>query len=263
MFLENVSVQLLDVLVFRQKTGRYHTKKRAFAALSFREISDSRYIYRGTQLSAHSGDISFVPAGVAYDRVTEAEEIIVIHFSMLNCAEDEIRVFTPADPARYRAMFRRILDVWTEKPRGYRSAATAIFYEILAQMQYDRLGEEEARDSRIRETARYMQANFHDPSLSIAALARRACISEALLRRDFRKTYGTSPKDYLDNLRMQYAVSLLGAGYFTQTEIAQRCGYADVKYFRTAFRRRMGVCLSQYEYHFNHESIRLPDEDEP
>jgi len=250
MFLENVSVQILDVLLFRQRKAKYHTRRRNFSALSFRIVSEGQYLYRSKKLNAASGDISFVPAGVSYDRVTEDEEVLVVHFDMLNHAEDEIRVFTPADPALYRELFSRLLAVWEKKEAGYRCEAAAVFYEILYRMQREGLGEEVQRDGYVTESARYMQQNLGDASLSIASLARRACVSEALLRRMFRRSYGVSPKEYLENLRMQYAASLLNAGYFTQTEIARRCGYADVKYFRTAFKRRMGMTLTEYTYQF-------------
>lgn len=250
MFLEHASVHLLDVFVFRQKKGKYHTVKRDFSALSFRVLSSGRYIYRGAELPAYTEDLSFVPAGVSYDRETEDEEIIVIHFDILNGTEDAIRVFTPADPNPYRALFQKILSIWEEHERGYLCAATAVFYEILAQLHRDRLGEDSVHNGFIYEAARYMQANLHDSTLTIASVARHVCVSDAFLRRKFRLVYGMSPIEYLEELRMQYAVSLLKAGYFSQTEIAQRCGYADVKYFRTAFRRRMGICLSGYMYRF-------------
>ena len=65
-------------------------------------------------------------------------------------------------------------------------------------------------------------------------------------RREFNRVYSCSPKAYLDTLRIQYAKSLLETGYFSQKEIAQRCGYTDVGYFRTVFKKKIGKSIKAY-----------------
>ena len=82
--------------------------------------------------------------------------------------------------------------------------------------------------------------------LSIDSLAKRANVSPAQYRRKFRQIYGESPKQYLDSLRFNYAKSLLETGYFSQKEIAFRCGFSDVVYFRTAFKRENGKSIREY-----------------
>jgi AraC-like DNA-binding protein len=91
-----------------------------------------------------------------------------------------------------------------------------------------------------------MRQHFADPGLSIEALAKQACVSPAYYRREFRRLYGTSPKEYLDTLRINYAKSLLETGYFSQKEIAYRCGFSDVAYFRTVFKRKIGKSIKEY-----------------
>ena len=82
--------------------------------------------------------------------------------------------------------------------------------------------------------------------ISAAIRAKQACVSPAYYRREFNRVYGTSPKEYFDALRIQYAKSLLETGYFSQKEIAMRCGFADVAYFRTVFKRKIGKSIRQY-----------------
>ena len=93
--------------------------------------------------------------------------------------------------------------------------------------------------------------HYFGSSLTVAELAQRACVSEAYFRRKFAQQFGMSPKKYIESARMNYAVSLLQTQYYTQQEISEMCGYSDVKYFRTAFKKYTGACLSKYKYIFD------------
>jgi AraC-like DNA-binding protein len=55
-----------------------------------------------------------------------------------------------------------------------------------------------------------------------------------------------SPKQYLDDVRIEHAKVLLESAYYTQAEIAARCGFDDVKYFRTAFKHHTGKTPGAY-----------------
>ena len=98
----------------------------------------------------------------------------------------------------------------------------------------------------VSETAEYIKQNFYNPEISIDGIAKRANVSPAQYRRKFRQLYGKSPKEYLDSLRFDYAKSLLETGYFSQKEIAFRCGFSSVEYFRTAFKKETGKSIKEY-----------------
>ena len=53
-------------------------------------------------------------------------------------------------------------------------------------------------------------------------------------------------KDYLVNLRMQYAHKLITDGLTSISEIAIRCGYIDPLYFSKAFKKMVGVSPTKY-----------------
>ena len=246
MFTEDVSVNLLDVLLFSSGKTRNHTHARSFWALSFRLNSDNCYIYNGKKLVTKTGDIAVVPAGLTYDRITESSDAIVFHFDMFGFVSEDIEVFTPEDPEKYRALFDRALDIWKEKSPGFKYRATAVLYEIIAQLEEDGALSGEINDKRIADAADYMKRNFADTALSIESLAREACMCDTLFRRKFKACLGMSPKKYLERIRMEYAMQLLGVGYFSHEQISEKCGYTNVKYFRTAFKTYVGRSISSY-----------------
>ena len=243
---ENMVVELLDVFLYHHKKSFCKTKARPFSALSLRLSGESRFTSGAEEANGSAGTIAFVPQGVTYDRTILCdEEIVVFHFMLCNGAAGEVALFTPDNPAPYRELFLRALSIWEAKEKGYRYRATALFYEILALMQREGVAIADNTQRDMHEAAAYLQKHFTDPVLSISALAKRFSVSEAYFRRRFAAVHGVSPKQYIDALRIGLAVTLLGSGYYSQVEIAARCGYSDAKYFRTAFRRKTGVTPAQ------------------
>ena len=64
--------------------------------------------------------------------------------------------------------------------------------------------------------------------------------------RIFRAQTGCSPHEYLTQIRMKHARTLLLSTNLTVYEIAERCGYQSVSHFSDSFKRRHGA--SPYDY---------------
>lgn len=87
---------------------------------------------------------------------------------------------------------------------------------------------------------RYREEVTHDE------LEREAGISRNHIIRQFRRIYGMTPMQYVTYLRVEEAKSLAVRTSMSVSEIAERVGYSDVHTFGRAFRRVVGVSLSQY-----------------
>ena len=92
----------------------------------------------------------------------------------------------------------------------------------------------------------YIRANISDPELSIKDMADAVGFSEVHFRKLFRISYGISPKQYLQNLRLDMAKNLLETGNVSITSIATDCGYSTIYYFSKLFKTKTGY--SPYEY---------------
>lgn len=254
MLASNISVNLLDVLLYKQSAAKTVNGARRYSALSYRTDSKSEFHVGTMKIPADTDSIAFVPGGIEYERVTKKEEAIVFHFEMFGNADSGIEVFRPSNPEEYRGLFSAALEIWEKKEAGFKYKATAVFYEILAMMQSDGEIKETGAlggGERIALGAKeQMDLHFSDIELCISGIAESLFVSESYLRRVFVRKYGVSPKRYLDDVRISHARSLIDSGIFTQKEIARRCGFADVKYFRTVFRKKMGVTASDYKYVF-------------
>lgn len=242
----NLAVSVIDVLNYHQKQERVFVPKRSYSALTLRLKTPGVYKCKKRIIPFEPESICIIPAGVSYERNNFEEDILVIHFHMFNYVLEEIQVFKISDGEKYKKLFLKALSLKYKNDTGCMYRITAVFYEILSELTRDIGLTVNTKDTRIIESAEYMRQNFWDPELSIEALASKFCLSSAYYRREFHRIYGSSPKNHLDTLRIQYAKSLLETGYFSQKEIAQRCGYTDVGYFRTVFKRKIGKSIREY-----------------
>ena len=243
---ENLAISVTDVLNYHQKREKVFVPARTYSAITLRLKTPGKYTCKNKTISFEPGSICIIPAGVAYERNNLEEDILVIHFHMFNYIMEEIQVYKVPDAEKYKVLFTKALSIKYENDVGSTYRITSVVYEIFSELTRDVGFTTNSKDNRIIESAEYMRQNFWDPSLSIEDLTNRVCVSPAYYRREFNRVYGSSPKEYLDNLRIQYAKSLLETGYFSQKEIAQRCGYTDVGYFRTVFKRKIGKSIKQY-----------------
>lgn len=243
---DNLAISVIDVLNYHQKREKVFVSARTYSAITLRLKTPGKYIFKGKTVTFEPTSICIIPAGMAYERNSLEEDILVIHFHMLDYVMEEIQVFKVPDAQKYKELFTKALTLKYENDIGSNYRITSVVYEILSELTSDIGFTTNPKDSRIVESAEYIRQNFWNPELSIENLAVQACVSPAYYRREFRRICNTSPKDYLDTLRIQYAKSLLETGYFPQKEVAWRCGYADVGYFRTVFKRKLGKSIREY-----------------
>lgn len=64
--------------------------------------------------------------------------------------------------------------------------------------------------------------------------------------RKLKALTGYAPADYIRLIRLQHAAQLLKQGEYTITEIADKVGFSDAKYFREVFKKYYGVSPSKY-----------------
>ena len=246
---ELLRLSILDVLCLKQTNIRCANAGRHFDALSFRLCADARLETPKGICAAPSCTVAYVPAGLDYKRVAKVDEMIVIHFQTDGYVGREIELFSPKDHAAFSKLFLEIFDVWQQKKDGYRYRAAALFYEIFA-LCYAENCKKISPYPKMQASLDYLLAHYKDEDFSVSAAAKASFISEVYFRRLFKAAFGTSPQKYVIELRMQHAVSLMAAGYYSLKEIAFACGYGDYKYFCTEFKRLKGISPSKYVYNF-------------
>ncbi len=90
-----------------------------------------------------------------------------------------------------------------------------------------------------------MDARYREP-LDVATLARAARCSPAHFSREFRRTFGETPHQYLLTRRMERAAALLRTTDRSVADVCLTVGLASVGSFTTSFGRTFGMSPTAY-----------------
>jgi two-component system, response regulator YesN len=107
-----------------------------------------------------------------------------------------------------------------------------------------------AKGFRAREAAdrarAIIDAGYADPNISVKSISESLKLSPAYVGQIFRQVVGKSVPQYLLDLRMQKARSLIEIGQGSITEIALSVGIANARYFYTRYKSAFGITPGQH-----------------
>ncbi len=217
---------------------------RPFHGLTFRLAGKIMIEACGKRLVSSPGDLTFVPCGTGYDtEVLENGEMMIVHFTATSFGERLTPfVLTPACPAAFETEFAALCSRF-RVGKEQDAECLSLFYRILAdaKLEYERQGGGVIVTPRIRFAKNRIDRDFADPSLNVASLAAEGGVSEVTFRKEFGAAFGTPPLAYLKKVRIENAKTLLMTGYYSVAETALLCGYENISYFSSEFRRAVGV----------------------
>jgi len=103
---------------------------------------------------------------------------------------------------------------------------------------------------RLSQTMSYIERNWNR-ELTLAELARLASMSSSTLYRMFMKTLGKSPMNYVIDVKVAKAATLLSSSTDSVSVIAAKAGFPDSNYFSRLFKHHMGITPRQYRERFH------------
>lgn len=99
--------------------------------------------------------------------------------------------------------------------------------------------------STVQRAMTYTLKNFRE-NISLSCVAREISVTPKYLGTLFKDSVGVTFHEYLNNLRLKYACSLLGSTDMAVKEIAFSSGYNSVEHFMYTFKKRFLMTPSAY-----------------
>lgn len=151
-----------------------------------------------------------------------------------------------AKPEQFEELFRRFIKR-QNVCREDRTVLNLVLLELLCELS-DSLSPMEVSGQKVllaNQAARYIRENLEE-GLSASVLAESLHCNPDYLGRVYHAVYGRTLTDGIHEARLNRACRLLIETSLTGNEIAYRCGYEDVDYFRRMFKKYMGITAKEY-----------------
>ncbi|RXZ78513.1 helix-turn-helix domain-containing protein [Paenibacillaceae bacterium] len=150
--------------------------------------------------------------------------------------------FAPHAPLALHSKFQIMEQSWRKLALLDKLHAKGVLYqfvhELLGQMAEQELGGR--RTDLVSQATRYIETSYSE-AITAQGLAELLGCSSSYLSRLFKKQLGTTPNEYLIQVRIEHASRLLTETKAPLQEISASIGYLDVYYFSRVFKKQTGV----------------------
>ena len=156
-------------------------------------------------------------------------------------------VLHPADAPWAGQLVKAILEEMREQQEGYRDCVRGLLLALLSRMvRLQSLDTTLRPESPVLAPALIWIRENYASEFPMEALADRCHLSPTHFRRLFREQMGTTPLDYLHQVRISASCSLLLSSGDSVAAVASQVGYASLSCFNRHFLRIMGVVPSKW-----------------
>ena len=149
--------------------------------------------------------------------------------------------------SRIRAGYDGLIPLWHDSLRRASEINLDLAAEGMLLHTFSRLVKStDEKSTLINRILEITESCFTHPELTVAYVAEELAYNPKYISHAFKEKMGVSYSEYLRNLRIKYAVSLLEHGIDSVKNIAFLSGFTDPMYFSTVFKKTLGVSPKDY-----------------
>lgn len=154
----------------------------------------------------------------------------------------------------FMEVFLQLIETVKYEGVAYRQLSSCLVIQLLGLVYASALMKDKTQmqKEKVVQTIRlHLHKNWSE-KIDLETLATQYNVSYEWFRKAFKKVVGSSPNQYLQNLKIEKTSQLLRQTSLTIAEIAYKAGYESEFYFSRIFKKRTG--LSPSEYRIQHQS---------
>ena len=208
---------------------------------------ETRYICNGKQYTCDPNNIIVAPSGCNY----EFTSVVGGDFAFLNFESPQNYSELIQIPVKscqpLVASMQKIDMLMLNQPPHHRISCMIEVYSMLLYLLKSMTPKYvmSTKQKKLQPAMDYLIQNYNHP-MTNDELAAQTEYSTSYFRKLFHDTYGVSPLEYLQNLRIRKAKELLRDNTSSISEIAISLGYANLYDFSRTFKRETGLSPSAY-----------------
>ncbi|WP_338540062.1 AraC family transcriptional regulator [Paenibacillus tundrae] len=164
--------------------------------------------------------------------------------------------FIPQAPLSLMKHLDHLEKAWFQPGNIERLYVKSLFYQFIHELMLQLSTEKSSVMSSdpVQHTLRYLHDHYRE-QVTLDDLAERFNYSSRHLSMQFKQKTGSSPIDYLIQIRLAEARRMLIKSNVTLREIAVEVGYTDVYYFSRLFKKHVGISPTRYQQRVRQQEI--------
>ena len=256
LYIDIIRINVAHEFVLNKNSKCAYPNGRKYYGIVYCIEGEAEYRFSsGDCCNVHAGEIIFLSPKASYSITTKKDfKHYTVNFEIHNKSSnmdfltDIYYLFQPENSQLYRHIFKEMSTHWMSRKSCFEMQATACLYELLALLGSEILEKEYGTSTylRLAPAKEYIEQNFNTV-ITLDIVANYSNMSVTHFRREWSKLYGESALQYRDRIRLSYAKEYLMSGYYTVTEVAEKCGFSDVNYFIRFFKKHTGISPGKFE----------------
>lgn len=229
------------VTVFSKKGRYFEMKNRPYYGLSFCTEGKIIYTSKEKEYVSDPQHIIFLPKGGTYSlKGIKQGYFPLINFDCAYFPNHDFICIPVESSDEFIKDYENLKNLFLFEMNNLKIMSS--FYDLLHKIFQLEL----PKKNSLLPAIKYIEKNIGNPRLNNNILAEELKISEVYFRKQFLKEYGTTPKQFILNIRIEKAKQLLSDGVFSVTSIANDCGFSNVYHFCKIFKKKTGVTPTEY-----------------
>lgn len=263
-YMAHLKVTIFDANYKQVHDGWYEDKRKvAWNKLYFIESGQGLITINDKKYSPQPGQVLFIPEGSIQSLQLISPKSYVKHWchfhanvgaSPIGDLLDFPLLLQVQDVDRFRDLFSQLVDQYHSKNGFGPLLANSLLMALLHHhFTYNAKGQiqinHQTETTKVNALLTYMQDNIHR-KLPLEEMAATLNLHPNYLIRLFKSTFGTSPVDYFNRLKITRATELLTATDRPINMIADNLGYGSPYYFSSVFKKQTGYTPKAYRQQY-------------
>jgi len=216
-----------------------------FYSMLFVEEGSANYIIDGEKYDLRAGDVLCMKPGTFREATTEGMTCIGINFILQEGSEFDLPILTEwGDFEDFHILFQDLKFEWLQQKKGFELKSVACLMLILHKLMYEK--KQTTKNVHVELMKKFMMEN-HKQYLPVAMIAEAVSLSPVYCGALFRRIENCTLAEFLTQVRINRAITLLETGEYSISEVAVESGFVDIYYFSNTFKKIVGVSPSKYK----------------
>ncbi len=177
----------------------------------------------------------------------DTSEYMYIHFDGIRSTEIFNR-FNIDEQNRIFEGYNGVIPLWKESLSHANDLTIDLAAESILLYTFSKfVSEATLHESTVGKMIEITKEQFTAPSLSINFLSEKLSYNPKYLSHLFKETTGIGYTEYLRDMRLKFAISLMENGVDSIKNVALLSGFSDPLYFSTIFKNKVGITPKAYK----------------